>query len=90
MSNNQKYIQNPELVATELDGSLMMMSVEEGKYFELNPVSKRIWELFEKENSFTGVVNTLLEEYEVSREDCETQVEEHIVVLLKKKLLHKK
>ena len=90
MSNNQKYIQNPELVATELDGSLMMMSVEEGKYFELNPVSKRIWELFEKENSFTGVVNTLLEEYEVSREDCETQVEEHIAVLLKKKLLHKK
>ena len=85
----QKYQCNPEIVATELDDSLMMMSIEEGKYFELNPVSKRMWELFEEPNTFDGVVSILLEEYEVSKADCEEQVKQHIDELLVKKIIFK-
>ena len=87
MDGGTRFRRNDEIICTEMDGSLMMMSIEEGKYFELNPVSKRIWDLFENENSFEGVITILLEEYEIAKVDCETQVAEHILDLVQKKVI---
>lgn len=83
----EKYIQNTEIVATELDESLMMMSIEHGKYYELNSVSKRIWELFETPNTKEGVISSLLKEYDITRESCEIELDKHIEELLSKKII---
>ncbi len=83
-----KFQRNSEVVATEMDGSLMMMSIELGKYFELNPVSKRIWELLETPVSLSGICDVLLKEYEVTPEQCKMEVESHLNELSKKKLIY--
>lgn len=86
----KKYIQNSEIVATELDDSLMMMSIEFGKYFELNTVSKRIWEILEQLNSIDSIVTVLLEEYDVTKVQCEQEVRIHIEELLSKGIIIEK
>ncbi len=82
-----KYVQNKEIFTTDLQDSLMMMSVQSGKYFELNPVSKRIWELLDQPQTEEQIIVKLLEEFDVSEEECRNDVSEHLELLLNKKIL---
>ena len=61
---------NPDLLAVEMDGDLVMMSVERGEYFGVAGIGTRIWELLEQPHTFDALVDTLCGEYEVSDETC--------------------
>ena len=78
---------NPELVSSNLDGEIVMMSVESGEYFGLDSVGSRIWELIENPVEVDGVIGALLEEFEVSREQCEADTVEFLNQLFDKMLL---
>lgn len=78
---------NPELVSTDVDGEKVMMSVENGEYFGLDPVGSRIWELMENPIRIDHLVDLLLEEFDVSREQCELDTFEFLNELKEKKLL---
>lgn len=41
----EKYGRNPNIIDGELQDNQVMMHIEKGKYFGLNPIGKRIWEL---------------------------------------------
>lgn len=62
------------VVSTELDGSVVMMDVEEGRYYELNPVGARVWNLVESRPRVGGVYQVLATEYEVPPERCRDEV----------------
>ncbi len=66
----EKYTQNNLLISGELDDSLVMMNLEKGKYFGLNPVGKRIWELIEQPKNFKEIIAALLAEFEVTEMQC--------------------
>lgn len=53
-----------------------MMDLEQGKYFSLNPVATRIWDLLEKEMDSSEICSLLMDEYDVSSEQCVIEVEE--------------
>ena len=42
-----------------------MMDIEQGKYFSLNPVATRVWDLLEVEMSAEELCGHLTEEYDV-------------------------
>ena len=44
----EKYQRNTQVIDGTIDSSQVIMHVERGKYFGLNPIGKRIWELIEK------------------------------------------
>ena len=67
-----------DIDTTDIDGDKVMMDLEKGQYFALNSVASRIWEVIESPISVNNVVETLLEEYEVEREECEKSVLEFI------------
>ena len=67
-----------DIDTTDLDGEKVMMDLEKGQYFALNSVASRIWEVIESPISVNNVVETLLDEYEVEREECEKSVLEFI------------
>ena len=64
---------NPEMISSDMDGETVMMSVENGEYYGLNPIGSRIWELIENEKNVNTIINTLLLEYEVSIEQCTSE-----------------
>ena len=55
-----------------------MMDLEKGKYFSLNGVGSRIWTLVEEPVQVGKVVDSLLEEYDISRDECEKNVLEFL------------
>jgi len=63
-----------EIVASDIDGETVMMSVENGKYYGLDNVGSRIWELIERPVKISKLIDTLLEQFDVDRETCEKDV----------------
>jgi hypothetical protein len=63
-----------EIVAADMDGDTVMMSVEAGKYYNLGTTGGMIWKMLESPISVGAVIAKLLEQYEVTQEQCETDV----------------
>lgn len=76
-----------ELVSTNMDGEIVMMSINNGEYYGLDPIGSRIWEILEKPIQVNDLIVALLKEFEVSREQCEKDSFEFLNYLLEKKLL---
>lgn len=70
----EKYERNPNIIDGELDDNQVMMHIEKGKYFGLNPVGKRIWELIAEPKSFSEIIGQLLLEFDVTEEQCAKEV----------------
>ncbi|MCK5679644.1 lasso peptide biosynthesis PqqD family chaperone [bacterium] len=65
---------NRELVSSDIDGEVVMMSIENGKYYGLDLIGSRIWELIEKPLPVSDLIDQLLLEFKVERETCEKDV----------------
>ncbi len=78
-SNNQ--------VSTELGGEAVILGVNEGEYFGLNEVGARIWSLVQSPITVAGICAAIVDEYEVSQDDCERDVLELLSDLSRKGLI---
>lgn len=87
MTLDDKIRQSKEIDATELDGEKVMMNLELGKYFALNSVGSRIWDIIENEIQVKDIVETLLKEYKVDKKKCEESVINYLVLLENEKLI---
>ena len=63
-----------QVLYSEVDGDVTMMSVENGKYYSLKEVGARIWALLEQPMSPEQICSQLMVEYRVDRERCEGEV----------------
>ena len=66
----EKYSRNDQVIDGELDDNQVMMHLEKGKYYGLNPIGKSIWALLETPKSFDEITTALLAEFDVSEEQC--------------------
>ena len=69
LSRNSDILHAP--VGTE---EAVMMSVEAGRYYGLNAVARRVWELLETPKTIAQLCSQLCEEFEVDPQTCETDV----------------
>ena len=72
---------------SEIDGEVVMLSVENSEYYGMDAVGSRIWQLLENERSYDNLIKTLLEEYEVTEEQCRTDSLAFLEQLFEKKLV---
>lgn len=63
-------IRHPDLVAAEMDGDLVMMSIERGEYFGVGGAGPRVWELLEQPVTLEQIAATLCAEFEVEAAVC--------------------
>jgi len=59
-----------DLLFNQIDGEVVMLSIENSEYYGMDKVGSRIWELLEQPMNFKELVNKLMEEYEVSEQQC--------------------
>ncbi len=86
--NSDSIIQrNPDILASKLDEDYVMMDMESGRYIGTNPVAARIWELIEEPLSFEALIDALLKEYDISREQCIQDVSAFLKEALEQKLI---
>lgn len=74
MNLNLEVQQSNEIDASDLEGEKVMMNLELGKYFALNPVASRIWDIINKKITINDIVAILLNEYNVDKKQCEDSV----------------
>jgi len=72
------FIRNNETISGQLNDDLVMVDIEKGSYFSLNSVATRIWELLENPLSSESLYDALLAEYDVTPEQCRTEVNEYL------------
>jgi len=68
------YSRSEQVIDGEMDDHQVMINLEKGKYFGLNPVGKRIWEIITTPKSLEEIVDTLTGEYNIGRDTCITEV----------------
>ena len=75
------------LMTADMNGSAVMMDIMTGKYYNLGEVGGRIWELLEEPMTVAALVQKLTAEYDVSAEQCRTDILPFLGKLLERGLL---
>jgi len=76
-----------DLLFNQIDGEVVMLSIENSKYYGMDKVGSRIWELLENPLTFKELVNILMDEYNVSEDKCTNDTLCFLVKLRDRKLL---
>lgn len=87
MDLNIKVRQSKEIDATDLNGEKVMMNLDLGKYFALNSIGSRIWDIIEDEIYVKDIVDTLLNEYDVDEKKCQESVIKYLGILKNENLI---
>jgi hypothetical protein len=58
---------SPSVRTAEVDGEIVMMSVERGRYFGLDDIGSDIWKRIDPPCSFARLIEGLVADYEVDR-----------------------
>jgi len=66
---------------------MVMMDIDQGKYFSLNHSATAIWEHLEKPLTIEELCDVLSDEYAVDMAQCQKEVEEHLVEMVIKGLV---
>ena len=79
---DSQFVRNPDLIATDMDGDTVMMSIERGEYYGVSGVGTRIWELLEKPITLSQVITTICADFEVDEATCQADAERFIRELM--------
>ncbi len=84
---NLKIGRNSEILANQVDGELVMMSIENGKYYGMNPTGNLIWNLLETETVIADLLSTLATRFSLTEEKCKSDVLPFVEKLVSEKIL---
>ena len=61
-------------ISSELAGEAAILNLKSGVYYGLDPVGARIWRLIQSPCKISQVIDGILQEYQVTPAQCETDV----------------
>lgn len=73
-SLNEKVVQGKGNIVSEMGGEKVMLSIENGKYYNLGEIGGGIWDLMQEPIKVDQVVSILISKYDVEQTECEEQV----------------
>lgn len=74
-------------VSCELSGEAVILHIEDGVYYGLNPVGARVWQLLQEPKQVADIRSRLLDEYEVDPAQCDQDLSALLHDLSMKKLI---
>lgn len=80
-------IRNPDLIAADMDGETVMMSIERGAYFGLGGIGSRLWDLLEQPTTVADMAAAICEEYSVDSETCLQDIQGFIAEMMENSLV---
>jgi len=66
---------SPTILATDMDGDLVMMNIERGEYVGLKGIGPRLWALLEQPGSVDDLVAVVTREYEIDDATCRRDIQ---------------
>ena len=77
------------LVASEVNGEIVILSIEVGHFFHLNATGSRIWNLLDAPMTVAGLCSAMRERFSVDADDCRRDVVEFVQGMLAKGLIER-
>ena len=87
MNIDSKFLIPPQVIARKIGDETVILALESGTYFGLDPVGARMWHLMEAGKSLAQVCDTMIEEYEVERDVLQRDLLSLVGELVEKKLV---
>jgi hypothetical protein len=78
---------SPGQLSGEIDGQVVVLSIDSGYYFHFNAVGSRIWSLLEAPTEAGVLIERILGEFAVDRATCDEQVREFLAELSANRLI---
>ena len=78
-----RYQRNSKTISGRLQDELVVMDIDQGKYFNLNSVATRIWDLLEESMAPDDLCRLLMDEYGIEPEQCKNEVGEYLVEMVR-------
>lgn len=78
---------NEDLVSGRIDDEFIMMSIETGKYYQLNLTASRIWELLDTPQTAGELCDSLRSGFKVSPEVCQKEVLDFVSRLVAREIV---
>ena len=74
MQRDATFRPSPDVVVRELDGESVVLDLSSGRYFGLNGVGTRVWQLIGQGNAVDGLIKAVAAEYEADEATIERDV----------------
>jgi hypothetical protein len=87
ISINSTVVVADDVVSCDLDGEAAILNLKDGVYYGLDPVGARIWNLIQKPKKINEILQVLLDEYDIDKEQCMMDIIELIEQLLENRLV---
>jgi hypothetical protein len=71
MTPESKFMILAQAMSRKVGEETVILDLESGTYFGLDPVGSRFWQLIEEGQTFAQLCDTIAEEYDVTREQLE-------------------
>jgi len=86
-AHNSTITRNPDVSVSGVDDELVMLDLEQGKYFGLNSVGAEIWHYVEQPRQVNDVVAHLLQQYDIDEPTCRAETGKLLESLVSAKLV---
>lgn len=87
MENPATWTIEEDVVYTEVNSHAMLMSIEDGKYYSLSTTGTAIWKLLETPVTVQGIAEALSQDFDVTFQECESDVQAYLQVLRERNLV---
>jgi hypothetical protein len=67
VSDSTMISRSPSVLTAEVDGEVVMMSIEQGRYFGLDYIGSDIWKRLDTPCSFAELIDRLARDYDADR-----------------------
>ena len=71
ISHHKKVRSSPEQISVELAGEVVILSTKSGIYYGLDEVGARIWQLLKEPKTVQDLLDTILQEFDATADQCE-------------------
>ena len=88
-SNTQDLVIAPSVRETASEDGAVLLDIEQGICFSLNPIGLKIWELLKTHHSVDEIADDLAQDFPVSRSQLLSDVVEFLQSLEAKRLIHR-
>lgn len=75
------------VLSHNLQGEMVILDLNTGVYFGLDPVGTRIWHFLQEHQSLQKVLDSMVEEYEVTEAQCTQDLLGLVTQMLEKRLV---
>lgn len=82
-------MRDPDIIASDMDGETVMMSIERGEYYGLDGIGPFLWEQLAEPASLEELCRRVLREYEIDETTCRADVSAFIEDLIAKGVLRR-